>query len=107
MNDNFLVIDVAKDFTHKPYGRYTDDDVQRSAEVFRNDFLIPAIKAGKPFIVDLSGSNRFSSSFLEEAFGGLVREGYSSAQLSLIEVKHDLLPSIVEEVKFYIEQAGL
>lgn len=106
MNSNeILVIDVAKDFSPKPFGRY-EVDSDRSAEAFRKKFLIPALNAGAPFIVDLSGSNRYSSSFLEEAFGGLIREGFTPHQLGLMSVKHDLLPSIVDEIKFYIERAG-
>ena len=104
-SDERYVIDVAKDFTPKPYGRYVADDAERSAEVFRRNFLIPAFEKKKPFVVDLSGSNRYGSSFLEEAFGGLVRDGVHESDLELMEVKHDLLPSIVEEIKFYIDRA--
>lgn len=101
------IIDVAKDFTPKPYGRYLADDDERSAEVFRRDFLVPAINKKERFLVDLSGSNRYGSSFLEEAFGGLVREeGFSKEQLKIMEFKHDLLPSIVEEIHYYIDEAG-
>ncbi len=102
---DMLIIDVAKEFSAKPFGRY-EADSDRSAEAFRKKFLIPALQAGKPFVVDLSGSNRYSSSFLEEAFGGLIREGIAKDKLSLMTVKHDLLPSIVEEVQIYIDRAG-
>lgn len=101
---DLIIIDVAKEFSAKPFGRYKQDS-DRSAEEFRTKFLIPALKAGKPFTVDLSGSNRYSSSFLEEAFGGLIRDGISKEQLNLMTIKHDLLPSIVEEIKYYFDRA--
>lgn len=104
-SDDVLTIDVARDFSAKPFGRYIADS-DRSAEAFRRNFLVPALMKGKPFTVDLSGSNRYSSSFLEEAFGGLVRDGFSKEKLNLMTVKHDLLPSIVDEITYYIERAG-
>ena len=101
-----FVIDVAQDFSPQPWGRYLSDDGDRSAEAFRKKFLVPALHKGEPFLVDLSGSNRFSSSFLEEAFGGLVRtEGFSSSDLDIMELKHSLLPSIVDEIRDYIKRA--
>lgn len=103
-NKNIKTIDVAEDFSPRPYGRYKSDG-EYSAERFRDEFLIPAIEKGDKFIVDLSGSNRYGSSFLEEAFGGLVREGITDEKLSQMEVFHKLLPSIKEEVDLYIEEA--
>lgn len=102
-----FTIDVAKDFSPQPWGRYIKDDPKRSAEAFRTIHLVPALKRMENFTVDLSGSNRFSSSFLEEAFGGLIRaEGFTVEDLKRMEVKHSLLPSVVEEVDFYIERAA-
>ncbi|VUD48310.1 hypothetical protein TDB9533_01208 [Thalassocella blandensis] len=97
-------IDVAKEFSARPYGRYRDDG-EFSAQRFREEFLLPAFEQGLPFLVDLSGSNRYGSSFLEEAFGGLIRDGITQEQLGLMEIKHELLPSIPLEAKEYIEQA--
>jgi hypothetical protein len=98
-------IDVAKDFSTDPWGRYPDDG-EFNAESFRKQLLLPMFKRGLPFMVDLSGSNRYGSSFLEEAFGGLVRvEGITDRELDLMRVHHELLPSIADEVMFYIEEA--
>lgn len=55
-----------------------------SGEEFRDDVLIPAFKQANTVIVDLDDVEGFSASFLEEAFGGLVREfGLSAVQSKL------------------------
>lgn len=103
MND--FRIDVAKQFTPRPFGRYRYEGA-RSAEVFRDDILIPAIRNHEHVTVDLSGSNYYGSSFLEETFGGLVRAKFSKDELdSKLRVVHNKLPSIVEEVQNYIDEA--
>ncbi len=68
-------IAIAKDFSKYPAGRSRRDG-EFSAERFREDVLIPALKtAGNEgrVIVLLDGVYGYSSSFLEETFGGLVR----------------------------------
>ena len=100
-----FVINLAKDFADRPFGRYREDG-GRSAEVFRDDLLIPAIKQHSRVELDLSGTNYYGSSFLEETFGGLVRSGFSEAQLrQKLEIVHTMLPSIVEEAWMYIREA--
>ena len=75
------VISVYNDFSHFPTGRYKKSG-KGSGEDFRDRILIPAIKQRGKVIVDLDGPDGYSSSFLEEAFGGLLRRG-----LTLQEVK--------------------
>ncbi len=70
-------ISVAKDFSKFPAGRYKNMG-KGSGEEFREKHLIPAMEAGEPCIVDLDGVAGYPPSFLEEAFGGLVRLGYSA-----------------------------
>ena len=72
-----LRLNIANDFSPVPVGRYrTDGD--KSGEAFRDDILYPKIRAAKEkqtiLEVDFTGMYGLSSSFLEEAFGGLVRE---------------------------------
>lgn len=95
-------IDVARDFTDRPFGRYrTDGD--RSGEVFRDDLLIPALNKYDHVTVDLSGTNYYGSSFLEEAFGGLLRHDFGKSEVQeKLKVLHDKLPSVVVEVEQYI-----
>lgn len=68
-------IKIAEDFTKFPAGRFfTDGDF--SGERFREDFLTPALKEYDKVVLLLDGVKGYGSSFLEEAFGGLVREKY-------------------------------
>lgn len=90
---------VSKDFSKMPFGRYVSDS-PFSAEKFRRDLLVPAFASSEEnVVVDFNGiSLAIGSSFLEEAFGGLIRkEG-----LSKDKVQKRLI--IVEEVPFYKEQ---
>ena len=70
---------VAKDFSKMPCVRSRDDG-KKSGEEFRDDILLPALKANDRVTVDLNGVLTLGSSFLEEAFGGLVRKGYYTAK---------------------------
>lgn len=70
---------IAKDFSPNPAGRYVSDG-PFSGEAFRERLLWPAIQRCDEVTVDLDGARGFGSSFLEEAFGGLVREHGQSLQ---------------------------
>lgn len=72
------VVELKKGFEYQ--GPRTRELGCNSGEEFRDDFLIPWLKSfskGDLGIVDFSGTKVYMSSFLEEAFGGAVREGYS------------------------------
>lgn len=71
MND--VVIDIAEDFTPFPAGRHREDG-RFSGQAFREDLLLEPISTGTNVTVKLDGAMGYGSSFLEEAFGGLVRE---------------------------------
>lgn len=66
-------VNVAKQFTKLPGLRYIRLS-KYSGEEFRQKFLIEPLKQGKTVIVELDGVRGYGSSFLEEAFGGTVRE---------------------------------
>ena len=72
-----LRLNIAKEFSSVPVVRYVKDG-DKSGEEFREKFLYPRIcdAMNKKIIleVDFEGMHGLSSSFLEEAFGGLVRE---------------------------------
>lgn len=71
-------IKIATDFSRHPKGRFHPADGDTSGERFRNDYLEPILAQGEGTIeIDLDDAAGFPSSFLEEAFGGLVRLGYS------------------------------
>lgn len=66
-------VNVAKQFTKLPGLRYMRLS-RFSGEEFRQTFLVEPLRQGKNVIVELDGVRGYGSSFLEEAFGGAVRE---------------------------------
>jgi hypothetical protein len=64
---------IARDFTRRPGPRYRDRGAF-SGEEFRETVLIPIVERGEPVEIDLDGTCWYGSSFLEEAFGGLIRQ---------------------------------
>ena len=73
-------IDIAKDFSDTPIGRYHPEDGPVTGERFREELLYPALKQDGQVTVVIDGTEGYGSSFLDEAFGGLVRKGYFSAK---------------------------
>lgn len=74
-------ISVANEFSTRPFGRFRSDGPD-SGERFRDDFLEPALAQFGVVTVNLDGTLGYGSSFLEEAFGGLVRvKGLSAKDL--------------------------
>lgn len=71
-----IKISIAKNFSEYPGGRYKTDG-SASGEEFRDRILIPKLKEAsqKDTIVEVNFDDvcGFGSSFLEEAFGGLIR----------------------------------
>src|SRR5690348_11610503 len=68
-------ISIAKDFSINPAGRFPQDG-PFNGQKFRDEFLTPALANNDVVNVVLDGVSGFGSSFLEEAFGGLIRKGY-------------------------------
>ena len=97
-------ISVAKDFSRYPAGRFREDGPY-SGQAFREDFLQGPLQQNEDVEVHLDGTRGYGSSFLEEAFGGLVREGISE-QLILAHIKlvtDD--PALSLEILEYIKNA--
>lgn len=67
-----MYIDIGKQFSRFPAGR-TPTDGQHNGESFREKFLKQNLKDGRHIKINLDGAISYGSSFLEEAFGGLVR----------------------------------
>lgn len=100
-----ITVNVARDFTQFPSGR-SKLKGETSGEAFREKFLEPPIRDGKEILVELDGTIGYSSSFLEEAFGGLVRS-LSMPAGRLMKILHfksdDLI--LLDEVNGYILDA--
>lgn len=77
-------INISSDFTRYPGPRYAKDG-PFSGEVFRCEVLAPALREatthGGLVTVYLDGVAGYGSSFLEEAFGGLLRHGFSKRDI--------------------------
>lgn len=67
------LISIANDFSRFPAGRYYADGPY-TGQKFREEFLVPAFKNADHVIVNIDDTLGYGSSFLEEAFGGLIRE---------------------------------
>ena len=105
-----IVLNIAKDYTRCPGARY-EREGDYSGERFREDFLAPmlkeAIKAGVKLEVILDGSAGYSTSFIEESFGGLIRTNHYTLQ----EVKDNIIiisdedPTYKEDINDYWQHA--
>lgn len=65
------VLSIAENFSRVPSGRFRTDGPY-SGQAFREDYLVPRLQSNS-VLVDLDGVAGLPVSFLEEAFGGLVR----------------------------------
>jgi hypothetical protein len=102
MNSN--VISIAVDFSPAPAGRNVSDGPYPGAK-FRDEFLVPALRSHDSITVDLDGTAGMGSSFLEEAFGGLVRLGFTESELrSRLRIRSSR-QSYEERIWNYIRQA--
>jgi hypothetical protein len=92
-------IQLATDFSAFPGGRRRADGPY-SGEEFREKFLTPPLKGGERLTVRLDGAFGYPSSFLDEAFGGLIREDHF--ELAQIRDKLTLVPGD-ESYEVYVE----
>lgn len=97
-------IHVAEEFSKFPAGRHRIDGTF-SGERFRQELLAPALRTTPPVTVNLDGAICYSSSFLEEAFGGLVRVyGFSAVELhKILKIVYTRDGSLVTEIWQYID----
>lgn len=98
-------ISIAKNFSIYPGGRVKEDGPY-SGQLFKEQFLIPILKDLKQVIIDLDGTRGYGSSFLEEAFGGLIRDGYPKSQILTSFKFKSSDQSIIDEINEYIDAAA-
>jgi hypothetical protein len=98
---------VAEQFSRSPAGRNLEDG-PFSGERFREEFLVPALNQNDArFEVDLRGALTLGSSFLDEAFGGLVRvHRFAPRELKRRMDIHADLDMYVSKVWGYVDEAG-
>lgn len=107
MKDSTMTIRIASDFSRFPAGRYTTDGPY-SGQGFLENNLIPALQNNGSVKIVLDGTMGYGSSFLEEAFGGLVRlkKWPLSVLLNNIEFVSDDEPDLVDEIRGYMRDAA-
>lgn len=100
------IIKIAEEFTTEPAGRYYSDG-KFSGERFRKEFLVSALRTHEKIVIDFDRTEGYGSSFLEEAFGGLVHEeGFSAEELhKRFEFISHEDESVIGEVWSYIDSA--
>ena len=99
-------ISVAKDFSVTPGARQKTDGLF-SGEEFRENILEKYFADGniEKIVIDLDGVEGYSTAFLEEAFGGLVRKFGKTAVLGRFEFISTEEPLLVSEIESYIKNA--
>ena len=107
IGEKMVKIIVSAEFSKIPGGRYISDG-DYSGEEFRDKCLIPKFKSLKEnqiLLIDLDGAYGYPTSFLEEVFGGLARIFGPEIVLKMLSFKSDEEPSLIDEIKGYIENA--
>lgn len=106
-----LCFKIASDFSQTPGPRFIVEG-DYSGEQFREECLRQlmtcAIEENKNVQIDLDGAAGYATSFLEEAFGGLIREnGFRLADikkyLKLISKEE---PYLIDDIRLYMEDAA-
>lgn len=104
-----MVINLPQDFSRYPAGRYQSDG-PFSGEKFRDEYLAPSldkVPSGGYLHITLDGARGYGSSFLEEAFGGLMRQRKDLTPeifWGKIKIITDD-PSLLQEIREYIADA--
>lgn len=97
-----IKINIAKDFSEIPGGRYKNESAF-SGEEFRENILKikleEAQKKNDIIEVELDGCYGYPSSFLDEAFGGLVRENNGDDVLKYFKFISEDQPGLVTKIE--------
>ena len=99
---------ICNDFTDAPGGRLRSDG-PKSGQEFRDEYLVPFFEklVGKEKgLIDLDGCFGYATSFLEEVFGGISRIYGPEKVINKLEFKSDEEPSLIDEIRDYIENAN-
>ena len=103
-----IIINIAQDFSETPGPRYQKDG-EFSGEKFRESILIPkyeeAVAKKAKLEINLDGGYGYPPSFLEEAFGGLVRRFGKEAVAKILTFVSLEEPYLVETIIKYMEKA--
>ncbi|CAN5874527.1 STAS-like domain-containing protein [soil metagenome] len=95
-------IKISEQFSRHPAGRFFSDG-EFSGQRFREEWLIPALAKDESLVIDLDDVRGFGSSFLEEAFGGLVRNGFTPSELKRRIALKSFDESLKDEIIYYFD----
>lgn len=104
-----MTINIAKEYTETPGARYISDGPY-SGEDFRDNILESkykeCIENKEKLVINFDGGYGYSTGFLEECFGGLVRKGYNGDEiLEIMIFISEEEPDLVEDIIEYITDA--
>ena len=101
-------IKISDDYSKTPGGRYKDEGPY-SGEEFRENLLLDAYEKcehnNEKLEIDFDDCFGFATSFLEEAFGGLVRNHNKKDVLKVIEIISNDDVTIPSLIKKYVQEA--
>lgn len=105
-----ITINIANEYTKTPGGRFKSEG-EFSGEDFRDSILLPkyleAVKHNQILCINLDGGYGYGSSFLEEAFGGLVRKlnEVDISIINIINIISDEEPQLKLDIMKYLKDA--
>jgi hypothetical protein len=105
-----VTVKIARDFSRTPGPRYIKEG-KWSGELFRTqqffNIFNDAINNNKKVTVDLDGTLGYGTSFLEEIFGGLIREHHLDYNqiLNHLEIISNEEPYLTNDILAYLKDA--
>ena len=106
-----MKISIAKDFSTIPGARFPEEG-DFSGQDFRTKILCPALKKAisenEVLTIVLDGTAGLGTSFLEESFGGLIRNDRFSLDIlqKYINIVSEEDPDYIAEIKQYMTEAN-
>lgn len=95
-------IDVGRDFSRTPGPRY-ERQGKYSGEQFRKLFLEEPLRNGDEIVVNLEGCDGFTTSFLDESFGELVRI-FGAGVVGRVHIVSPTMPHRVEQAYYFMNR---
>ena len=94
----------------KQYTRFPGPRLRKTGEYSGEDFLdtcllefMQQVTADDQVRIVLDGTKGYGSSFLDESFAGLIREGIDPEIVKAIDFVSEEDPSIIDEIRGYVQ----
>ena len=103
-----MEIKISEEFSETPGGRFIKEGPY-SGELFRETILLPkyekAIENSEILTIDFDGTYGYANGFLEEAFGGMIRNHSKLNLLNNLYLLSTENDSIIERINEYVNNA--